>query len=300
MKNLVMQDVNEAGKLDRNLLDEMEALINQLSTLKFDKMNKKDYFEFNDFLNNVIANQQEDGSFPLVIDSTIPSDCYYWYVARPTYVILRVLIEYGNAMHYDAIDKCLYNYCKSRTFGGHGYDAMDERIKNVTMLLEVGVLSHCNAEITEHIENICDSIRKFLFNKYNGSSLSNLTDEEERFLEYADQYSFVFYGTLCKKCISHELIENATFIGNVCLPRTNIIQVDGTVSIKEDENSCFKNAELYILDESDVNEIDEYEGDRYDKKRIFIAFDNALYAPYIYVLKEYMHEINNNKIALLY
>lgn len=292
MKNIYTQDIKN-GKIDFELLHEMEQEILKLKDIVLEDLPGDEYFEFNNYLNNLVKLQDEKGFFPLVIDPSMPNDCTYHYVKKPTYIILKCLIEYNNPLYYDAIDKTL-EICKKTRFCGHGYDSEIEQVENILMLLKVNFLDFCDEELQEIVYEIIDDLRKYVSKKIKQNQFDTIDSNIIELINFVDQNKYVFYGTLRKDEIAHEKIEDEFYIGNVILNNTGMINKNGLMSIEEKENTIVT-AELYDLDETTAKQIDEYEGNNYSKKRIWVNCNEYAFYPNVYLFNTCIKDLSDYK-----
>ena len=74
------------------------------------------------FLKDIIKTLGERGYLHLCVDKTMPSDCFYYYVVKPTVIICAKLMEIDSPSYKEVILKAI-NALLERRFVGHGYEA---------------------------------------------------------------------------------------------------------------------------------------------------------------------------------
>ena len=283
----------EVKKIDFKELSKMEREIEKLIDIDFESMSGDEYFNFNDYLNDLLAMQQEDGSFPLAIDPSMPSDCRYWYVKRVTVIILKVLCEYDNPIHYDAIQKAA-NYLAKVSLVGHGYEGYGEAVLNLTMLIKTNVLSHVNQEFCNMVNELIQNVRRTVLERAKKGML-NKCESSLELLALIDNDKFIFYGSLNEEKIREAIIENYKTVGRLSLKNVGVeinMGYPTLVELPGKTTVCF----LYQVDCNDIEVLDEYEGKHYSKIKLLVETNNTAYFANTYVREDSKAFLDMNKI----
>ena len=178
MLNIYTQDARKE-KIDMEELSHMEKDLLEFTHIQLNHLDEEQYASLSDDLNRIVLMQQDDGTFPLAIDSTMPNDCRYYYVSKPTYIILKLLIECQNRNYEQAIKKCI-EFCKKSQFLGHGYDDKFEQLENLIMLIDAGLLSYADNEMSLLIHELLVEAKYNLKNHktvYGFGDLKNLYED---------------------------------------------------------------------------------------------------------------------------
>lgn len=185
MLNIYLQDGNEK-ELDFDELRRMEKEVLQYENISLEKLDDRLYYKVYDDFKRVCTMQQEDGSFPLAINCGMPSDCYYHYVGKPTYIILKLMIEYGELAFYENIQKAIA-YGKKRRFGSSGFDFLSDQLSNMKMLLRAGILKYADDETKQLFKDVYDNARERVRMK---QTKIDFGDYKNDFIELIKAYQF--------------------------------------------------------------------------------------------------------------
>lgn len=173
MKFYTLTDLDLKTKKD--LLHVFEKEILRINTLCKEDLERE--YDIHDLIMNLISLQDEKGFIPLVKSKTIPGDCYYYYVTKPTYITLKLILTYYREDYNEAMENLFKLGCLSQ-FYGRGYDSESEQVKTVTELISAGIFTHCSKELGKVLTDILMKVGQYVhlnsFSQVNQQELDRL------------------------------------------------------------------------------------------------------------------------------
>lgn len=295
MKKIITQNC-EVAPINLKLLSEMEREVEKLIDIDINAMTSEEYVNYQSYLDDLVSLQQENGSFPLIIDPKMPRDVYYWSCKRITVIITKALFEFNKQRYSEAIKNALI-YLEKAGLKGHGYDLFTEAMLNLTMLIKVGILEVSSKRFRSMAHELICNARKCVFDCARNDDLHSCI-EAIKLLEIVDLNKFVFYGYLSEDKVREALIKKYMILGGISMENTDIDISMGYKTIKEvlgKTTICY----LYAINEKDINTLDKFEGELYEKKRLLVEIDGLAYSANAYVQHYAANTLSMNKIKVM-
>ena len=252
--------------------------------------------------------------YSLIPTTNAPSDTRFEYIYIPTYIACGILmyafVKYPALMNNKTIKETFHkglNGCIGRNFSGHGFDGTKGFLDTMDILSQTGVMDFIktypefnpefNKAITEAVDFIEEGLKGSTFEE--DYFQSSLTDRADLILQRLkgikdNQVRLFVYGTLMKNQRANRMLEGSQYCGKFMLKNYAMYDLGAFPGIKEKHGENVV-GEVYTVDRSLIEELDQYEGEGslYDRKTITAINDKELISAYAYV---YRGNIGNKKI----
>ncbi len=232
-------------------------------------MNDSDWLES---VKNIMAFQDQDGSFKLIDSYQIESDARCDYCHYPTYICTAILIKAflaGVNIDLQKVFVPALKMCCHRNLSGHGYDSGIIQVINLRLFIGAGVFPFIklfpdlNPQFTEMIYSV---IAKYKESKCNCSLFGNDYSEllEDVFNEAGGDFVFA-YGTLMSGNSNHHIVESETFIGKATVNGYTLFDLGCYPGVKPGNGKI--KGELYWVSANSLKRLDSFEGEGFLYKR---------------------------------
>ena len=257
-------------------------------------------------LETILDFQDPDGSFKLLDSFHIPSDARVDFCFMPTYICTAILMKayMADSQSFTSKEKsALFNGLKiscSRNLTGHGYEGLLGQIKALNIFMKAQIREFLDL-YPEFCPKFSKMIKKIVFNfkerefkhEFTGLWSESYETDIKAINEYFSQRKVFVYGTLMNGEDNHYCLQNSTFLGRAEIVGYDMYDVGWYPAIVPGKNKII--GEFYKVPVEDMDVIDmlEGEGNLYIKKCERVTDDegNTTFA-YVYV---YNKNVSNLK-----
>ncbi len=263
---------------DDKSFSEYESLMKGSKVLLYRHTCDDEYFnEVNEFMKQLIAKQDSDGFWRLILSEDMPYDAKVYYWKYPTILFTATMIRFK----LDYPKECTKLEGFHETFvraldivergrlTGHGFDSFNFRMDALELLLHAGVMRFINQYPETHkafnqmILQNKGNIQEIL--SHGESKYCSVSADTMRrllkMMETQETFNLFVYGSLMRNSRKgNTYLGGADFIGDFVLPGYALYDLDYYPGIVEDENEKVK-GELYSVTQEMLDAIDVYEGE---------------------------------------
>ncbi|MDO4437318.1 MAG: gamma-glutamylcyclotransferase family protein [Coriobacteriaceae bacterium] len=245
--------------------------------------------------------QLEDGSFPVLIDPSMPADIRVLYLYNPSYACCQALCKARAALHgFEAIDKPRaakagapypipadladkidlalergLAFCCTRSLMGHGIEGFEQQLENTCDFIDANItfLRAWHRDLCPDFFNLIERIAQTCSNRLASASIFDEWGKSvaEQLVRIADAFDLpssvpVFvYGTLMTGCRNARLISDQPYLGTAQLNGYNLFELGSYPGILASEDVAHRGStvmgELRMVDFDTLLRLNELEGE---------------------------------------